>query len=110
MDGERDGEGRGAFAAGGPIAQRVQALGHGDADAQAIGRRVQADIASMIARFGLDAELSRGQATLERLVAETRCASCGELERCHRFLDGAADEPKEFCPNAGMFGEIAGER
>ena len=36
MDGDQDGEGRGAFAVGGPIAQRVQALGHGDAEAQAI--------------------------------------------------------------------------
>ena len=67
-------------------------------------------MASMIARLVVDAEVLRGEATLERLVAETRCASCAEVERRHRFLDGAADEPEGFCPNAGMIGEIAGER
>lgn len=93
-----------------PLAQRLQALGHDPATAAAEGRRVSADMGAMLRRFGLDAERLRAEAPLEALVAETRCGACGDVERCHRHLAGAPDRPEEFCPNAPLFGELAGGR
>ena len=91
-----------------PLAQRLQALGHDPATAAAVGRRVTADMGAMLRRFGLEAERLRAEAPLEALVAETRCAACADTARCHRHLAGEPDRPEEFCPNAPMFGELAG--
>lgn len=84
------------------LAHRLRALGQPEEVA-----RVEADIGAMLGRHGLDLDTLRAAAPLEALAAETCCAACGELERCHRFLAGVEDRPEEFCPNAATFGELA---
>jgi hypothetical protein len=97
------------FPVGGPLAQRIQALGVGTVAAERTSRRVETDMAEMIRRFGLDPARLREVASLELLAAETRCASCRDVDRCHGYLDGAADRPEDFCPNAASFDELARE-
>lgn len=85
------------------LIRRVQAIGQ---DAQTASR-VDADFAAMARRHGLDAAALRATAPLETLAAETCCAACDELSRCHRFLAGAPDRPEEFCPNSGRLAALA---
>lgn len=86
------------------LVRRVQAIGH---DAET-ATRVEADLRAMARRHGVDAEVVRATAPLEMLAAETCCAACEELARCHRFLAGASDRPEEFCPNSGRLEALAG--
>ena len=97
------------FPVGGPLAQRIQALGVDTVVAERTSRRVETDMAEMIRRFGLHPAQLREAASLELLAAETRCASCRDVGRCHAYLDGAADRPEEFCPNSATFDELARE-
>ena len=103
-----EGQGCGGLPVGGPLATRIRALGSDAPSADAASRRVAADMSAMMARFGLDPGQVRTAAPLEILAAETCCASCREIERCHRYLEGTADVPEAFCPNAGSFDELAG--
>ncbi len=109
MAGARKAPGADGFPVGGPLAQRIQALGVDTDAAEEATRRVEADITRMILRFGLDPVQLREAASLELLAAETRCASCREVERCHGYLNGAADRPDEFCPNTATFEDLARE-
>lgn len=86
------------------LIRRVQAIGQ---DAQTAAR-VEADFAAMARRHGVDAAALRATAPLETLAAETCCAACRELPRCHRFLAGALDRPEEFCPNSGRLVAFVG--
>lgn len=85
------------------LVRRVQAIGQ---DAQTAAR-VEADLGAMARRHGVDAAALHATAPLEMLAAETCCAACEELARCHRFLAGAADRPEEFCPNSGRLAALA---
>ena len=108
MADRRDGSER-EFAAGGALTERIRALG-GTADAAADAAvRVTADMGAMLRRFGLDSAELRRTEPLEILAAETRCVSCGDVGRCHGFLDGAPDEPEAFCPNAASFAALRRE-
>jgi hypothetical protein len=89
------------------LEQRVQALGFEPAAAPWVRRRVQAYLTAMGQTFGLEIAGLRERFPLEFLAAETRCAACGETARCRRFLAAGADEPREFCANADLFGELA---
>ncbi len=43
-------------------------------------------------------------------AAMTRCDSCGSVEECRHFFDQPGsdiDEAREFCPNAGLFIDLA---
>jgi hypothetical protein len=43
-------------------------------------------------------------------AAMTRCDSCGSVEECRHFFDqpeSDVDEAREFCPNAGLFIDLA---
>jgi hypothetical protein len=71
--------------------------------------RVEADMSRMLERRGLPAASLRAD-RLEWLAAQTRCAACGEVDRCHRYLDGAGDAPEEFCANAAEFSALRGRR
>jgi hypothetical protein len=95
-----------SFAVGGPLAQRIRALGADMAGAERTSDRVEADMGAMIRRFGLDLEQLRKASPLEALAAETCCASCDSVGRCHGYLAGAPDRPEEFCPNAATFAEL----
>ena len=86
------------------LIRRVQAIGQ---DARAAAR-VEADLGVMARRHGVDEAALRVTAPLEMLAAETCCAACEELARCHRFLAGAPDRPEEFCPNSGRLAALAG--
>ena len=108
MADEHDGQGSAGFPVGGPLATRIRALGPDAGSADVASRRVVTMMGAMMTRFGLDPEQVRDAAPLEVLAAETCCASCREIERCHRYLEGTADEPEAFCPNAGSFDELAG--
>ena len=107
MADEHDGQGSAGFPVGGPLATRIRALGPDAGSADVASRRVAAMMGAMMTRFGQDPEQVRDAAPLEVLAAETCCASCREIERCHRHLDGAADAPEAFCPNAATFAELA---
>jgi hypothetical protein len=90
------------------LEQRVQALGFDAATAPWVRRRVEAYLAAMVRHFGLEFAQLQDRCKLELLMAETRCATCQETMRCHRFLTGAAggDTPEEFCVNASLFLEL----
>src|SRR4051794_34385124 len=45
----------------------------------------------MVRRFGLTTNGVKHDAPLVLMVAQTRCACCRDLDRCHCFLEGAAD-------------------
>ena len=107
MADEHDGQGSAGFPVGGPLATRIRALGPDAGSADVASRRVVTMMGAMMTRFGLDPEQVRDAAPLEVLAAETCCASCREIERCHRHLDGAVDAPEAFCPNAATFAELA---
>ena len=85
------------------LAQRLHALG---CDSRTVGR-VEADLTRMLERRGMPAAALRAD-TLEWLAAETRCAACREIDRCHRYLAGEIDEPAEFCANASDFAALQG--
>mgnify|MGYP001499158609 CR=1 FL=1 len=68
--------------------------------------RVEADMTRMAAKQGAAVAALRAD-RLEWLAAQTRCAACDAVERCHDYLDGASDEPEEFCANAGEFAALA---
>ena len=108
MAARRDGS-EGEFAVGGALAERVRALVGAAGAAEEVALRVTADMGAMLRRFGLDAAELRRTEPLEMLAAETRCASCGDVGRCHGFLDGAPDEPEAFCPNAASFAALRPE-
>ena len=43
-------------------------------------------------------------------AAMTRCDSCGSVEQCHHFFgrpESDIDAARDFCPNAGLFIELA---
>jgi phenylpyruvate tautomerase PptA (4-oxalocrotonate tautomerase family) len=75
-----------------------------------VSARVEIQLATMLRRFGLDPVRERERSRLELMAAEVRCARCAETTRCRRFLLGEADEPGEFCPNAGLFARLAPRR
>ena len=85
------------------LVERVKALGRDPRTAA----RVEADMGAMARRFGLDAGSLRPSEPLEMLAAETCCAACAEVRRCHAFLAGHGDRPEEFCANADRFAELA---
>lgn len=60
--------------------------------------RVTVDMSRMLQRQGPSAAALRDD-PLAWLTARTRCAACGEVERCHRYLAGGEDDPAEFCAN-----------
>jgi hypothetical protein len=62
----------------------------------------------MLGRHSLSAAALRAD-PLEWLAAETRCAACSAVERCHRYLAGRVDEPAEFCANASEFAALKGK-
>ena len=44
------------------------------------------------------------------VAAMTRCDRCGSVEECRHFFDqpeSDVDEAREFCPNAGLFIDLA---
>lgn len=67
--------------------------------------RVAADMGRMLERRGSSASALRDD-PLERLAAQTRCAACGEVERCHTYLEGSNDDPAEFCANSDEFASV----
>lgn len=67
--------------------------------------RVVADMSRMLELQGATAAALRGD-PLEWLAAQTRCAACGEVERCHRYLAGGQDDPAEFCNNSAEFAAL----
>ena len=71
--------------------------------------RVQADMGRMLERHGVSVAALRAD-PLEWLAAETRCAACSEIERCHRYLTGGNDDPAEFCANVTEFAAHQGRR
>jgi hypothetical protein len=83
------------------LMRRVYALGCDSRTAE----RVQTDMGRMLERHGVSAAALRAD-PLEWLAAETRCAACGEIDRCHRYLAGGRDEPAEFCANATEFAAL----
>ncbi|MGD9511809.1 MAG: DUF6455 family protein [Geminicoccaceae bacterium] len=85
------------------LAHRLRALGRDSRTAD----RVQADMGRMLERHDVSAVALRAH-PLEWLAAETRCAACGAVERCHRYLGGEDDEPAEFCANATEFAALRG--
>ena len=97
----------GECAAKGTMEQRVQALGFDPVAASWVRQRVQAYLAAMGRTFGLDIAGLRDRFPLEFLAAETRCAACDETARCRRFLARDGDQPRAFCPNSGLFVELA---
>lgn len=95
-----------AGAADRDLEHRLRALGF-DGDAAAwVRRRVESYMAAMGRVFGVEVTGLRRRFPLEMLAAETRCAACEATARCRRFLAGTDDEPREFCPNAGMLAQI----
>jgi Family of unknown function (DUF6455) len=85
------------------LAHRLYALGCDSRSAA----RVEGDMVRMLQRQGLSAAKLRAD-PLEWLAAETRCAACGEIERCWQYLAGGTDDPAEFCANAGEFAALRG--
>ena len=85
----------------------LQALGLGPDDAAWVRERLEAYLAAMLQRFGLD-EAARARFPTEMQVAAMCCASCTETGRCRRFLSGmaGAEAPATFCPNARLFGAL----
>jgi hypothetical protein len=69
--------------------------------------RVEADLTGMLERRGLSPAAVRAD-RLEWLAAQTRCAACDEVDRCHHYLDGGNDEPDEFCANSGELAALRG--
>ena len=67
--------------------------------------RVAADMGRMLERRGSSAARLR-EDPLEWLAARTRCAACGEVERCQGYLDGGNDDPAEFCANSAEFASV----
>ena len=80
------------------LARRLHALGCDGRTAD----EVEADMSRMLERHQVPPSALRSD-PLEWLAAETRCAACGEIDRCHRYLAGGDDEPAEFCANATEF-------
>ena len=85
------------------LAARVQALGKSQRDAA----RIEADMAAMARRYGVDAANLWATDRLEALAAETCCAACREVQRCQSYLDGKSDQPEQFCPNSTRFTALA---
>lgn len=83
------------------LARRLYALG---CDSR-MPDRVQADMGRMLERHDLPAAALRAD-PLAWLAAETRCAACSAIDRCHRYLAGGNDDPAEFCANAGEFAAL----
>ena len=90
----------------GTLEQRILALGFDGETAPWVRQRVEAYLAAMGRAFGVELAGLRDRFPLELLAAETRCAACEETGRCRRFLAGAEDEPREFCPNAAVYAEL----
>lgn len=67
--------------------------------------RVAADMGRMLERQGSSAARLRDD-PLEWLAAQTRCAACGAVERCHGYLDHGSDDPAEFCANSAEFASL----
>jgi hypothetical protein len=88
--------------ADGTLEQRIRALGFDGDTAPWVQRRVEAYLTAMGRVLGVEIAGLQDHFPLEMLAAETRCAACAATSRCRRFLAGAADEPREFCPNAEM--------
>jgi hypothetical protein len=91
------------------LERRVQALGADAAAARWIGARVETYFKTMLRRFRLSPAQVQRLFPLEVLTAEARCARCGDIGRCRRFLAGAAEKkerPAAFCPNARLFGQL----
>ena len=85
------------------LARRIKALGQ---DARTAAR-VAADMRAMARRLGADVAKMRAREPLESLAAETCCAACDVVGRCHDYLAGGDDRPEEFCPNAARFARVA---
>jgi hypothetical protein len=91
------------------LERRVQAFGADAAAARWIGTRVDTYLTAMLHRFGLSPARVQRRFPLELLMAQARCARCGDIGRCRRFLAGAAEKserPAAFCPNARLFHEL----
>ncbi len=67
--------------------------------------RVAADMGRMLERRGSSVAALRDD-PLEWLAAQTRCAACGAVERCHRYLERGNDDPAEFCANSAEFASL----
>ncbi|MGE3293129.1 MAG: DUF6455 family protein [Geminicoccaceae bacterium] len=92
--------------AGRDLEHRLRALGFDDDGAVWVQRRVESYMAAMGRVFGVEVAGLHHRFPLEMLAAETRCAACEATARCRRFLAGADDEPREFCPNAGALTQL----
>lgn len=67
--------------------------------------RVHADMGRMLERRGVSVAALQADPH-QWLEAKTRCAACANIDRCHSFLDGGADDPAEFCGNTEEFATL----
>ncbi len=69
---------------------------------------VQADMGAMMRNFNVDLNALQYHRD-ELLDAEHTCATCNTVGRCYRWKrkGGRGDAPELFCPNVGLFSELA---
>lgn len=91
------------------VAASLAELGLSEADLATARAGSEADIRRMMARFGIDPERVPAGFLGALRDAERVCAHCLEVGRCHRHLERPAgrDAARLFCPNAGLFDQIA---
>lgn len=93
------------------VAASLAELGLSDADIATARSGSEEDIRRMMERFGIDPERVPVRFLGALRDAERVCAHCLEVGRCHRYLERPAgrDAARIFCPNAGLFDQIAAE-
>lgn len=66
-------------------------------------------LARMLERFEVDARRAAASHWPDLVAADDRCAGCEAVRLCRPWLAGDAPvlEAEAFCPNAGLFGELA---